>query len=229
MMSRLLTRREQVVLVFLAASLLAGSITVIALRRATPNPAALVVQPDAVPAEAGVATPALTVPQPKPPVIELVVSVQGAVTKPGVYRVDDGSRVDDLIRLAGGLMPGADTSSINLAARVVDGTTLTVPTRRKATDSGSVEIVQVSNPDVYGLVGGTTPGKPASAVGSRLIDLNRASQAELETLPGIGPKLAQQIIQYRSAQPFLAVEDLLNVSGIGDAKLASVRDLVTVN
>jgi competence protein ComEA len=225
MMSRLLTRREQIVLGFLAAALLTGSITVFALRRGTPEPVPLVVKPAEQPPAA---KPTPATPTEAPAIAEIVVSVQGAVAKPGVYRVDEGSRVNDLIRMAGGLTPGADTSAINLAAHAVDGTTLTIPSRNRIAEGEPAEVVQVSNPDVYAAGGSAGVATAAASGGARLIDLNRASQAELETLPGIGPKLAQQIIQYRAAQPFRSVEDLLDVSGIGEAKLASVRDLVTV-
>lgn len=226
MMSRLMTRREQLVLGFLAVAVIVGSITAYSLRNGSAEPAPLVIQP----ADDVNVVPDPPAPLPVAPVAEVVVSIQGAVVLPGVYRVDSISRVNDLIQMAGGLAPGADTSDINLAARLVDGTTLIVPTRRRSGDETSGDATHAAVPDVYSV---STPTAAAASLrgvgGGRLISLNHATQQELETLPGIGPKLAEEIIQYRSTQPFRSIEDLLNVSGIGDAKLASVRDLVTVH
>lgn len=226
MMSRLLTRREQLVLGFLAASLLIGSITVYALRGNTGTPAEIVVDPapDVVPA----VQPATS--QPAAPSREIVVSIQGGIVKPGVYTVDEGGRVHDLIQMAGGLTPSADTSSLNLAARLVDGTTLTIPLRNTSESTGSGVKLTPQNPDAYSVLGQASAVSGAASGGAAggLIDLNLATQAQLETLPGIGPKLAQQIIQYRESQPFRDVSDLDNVSGIGPAKLEAVREFVTV-
>ena len=229
MMSRLLTRREQFVLGFLAVSLIVGAITVFVLRSGQSAPSEIIVTPAANSAPAAQPSPASVEPA---ATREVVVSVQGAVAKPGVYTVDEGSRVHELIQRAGGLMSAADTSGLNLAARVVDGTTLTVPTRAAPSALASTLPPTLPNPDAYLVSGGATTGATGSQAGGSpggLIDLNVATQAQLETLPGIGPKLAQQIIQYRELQPFRDVSDLDNVSGIGPAKLEALRGLVTVN
>ena len=128
------------------------------------------------------------------------VSVAGRVHKPGVYRLPAGSRVADAIDAAGGALPGTDLSSINPARRLVDGEQI--------------------------VVGASAP--PGSAA-ARLVNLNTATIAELDALPGVGPVLAQRIVDYRvRAGGFRSVSDLRKVEGVGDAKYAELKDLVTV-
>ena len=139
----------------------------------------------------------------------LVVHVAGWVRKPGVYEFAEGARVVDAIERAGGAKAGADLAALNLAALLSDGQQVLVP-RRGPPGSGPV-----------------TGGGGGSGTG--LVNLNTATAEQLETLPGIGPVLAQNILDYRTEHgPFRTVEDLLNVSGIGDARLEQLRDLVTV-
>jgi len=224
-----MTRREQFVVGFLGMSIVAGAAALYVTQRDNARPDTIVIE------RAAPAAPLSIAPETSPaePVAkaEVVVSVQGAVITPGVYRLDEGSRVMDLIKAAGGPL-GADTQDINLAAVLIDGTTLTVPERVDATDIGAAEVAAPSNPAAYTISGqgtavalGPAPGGGAS--GAR-IDLNRATQAELETLPGIGPKLAQQIIQYREGGAFTSVEALMDVPGIGPQRLDAIRDLVRV-
>lgn len=135
------------------------------------------------------------------------VHVSGWVADPGVVSVPAGSLVVDAIVAAGGLRPGARVEAINLAAAVSQGQQVVVP--------GPVE------------GNGSHNGAPAAGPGG--LSLNRATASELESLPGVGPVLAGRIVAYREANgPFSTVEDLLSVPGIGEAKLASIRDLVTV-
>lgn len=186
----------------------------------------------------------------------LTVSIAGAVLTPGVYVLDDGKRVKDLIDKAGGLRENADLSDINQAAWLIDGTTLTIPDNAPSAGAGNRPVVlgrlrtpRALNPPAYTLSGwqprptdqptsgstGTSRGKrPQTASSDKLtagagqLDLNQATPEQLETLPGIGPKLAEQIIQYRTATPFRAVDDLLNVSGIGPKRLDTLRPFVCV-
>ena len=154
----------------------------------------------------GVATPS-----PSPGVV--VVDVAGWVHSPGVYELPVGSRVVDALQRAGGARPGADLTSINLAALLTDGEQVVIGKRGSKVGSGS---------SVSGAGG-------ASGAGGGLVNINTGSLEELETLPGIGPALGQRIIDYREQHgPFSSVDDLLNVSGIGDQRLADLRDLVTV-
>lgn len=155
------------------------------------------------------------------PPAQLVVHVAGAVTSPGVVHLAGGSRVVDAVRAAGGLRADADPDRTNLAAPLTDGQRVVVPV-----------LGQPLPPDVV-LPGG--PSAPDGASGADPtgtdgpIDLNAATEAELDTLPGVGPATAKAIVTHRDAEgPFRTVEDLLDVRGIGEAKLEAVRDLVTV-
>jgi len=140
------------------------------------------------------------------PVRKLLVHVVGAVRTPGLYRLDDGSRVDDAIRAAGGAKPKAALDAINLAAPVADGQQVNVPVRGRGTaESGSA-----------------SAGTAASSV-----HLNTATLEELDTLPGIGPVTAQKILDYRDEHgAFSTVDELDAVPGIGPARLAELKKLV---
>jgi competence protein ComEA len=144
----------------------------------------------------------------------LVVAVEGKVKHPGLVRLPPGARIADAIAAAGGALPGTDLSFVNLAQKVVDGQLI---------------VVGVAPPPgaATGSAGGTA-GSAGAAAGAP-INLNSATEADLETLPGIGPALAQRIIDYRTQHGgFHSVDELRNVSGIGDAKFAEIKDLVTV-
>jgi competence protein ComEA len=139
----------------------------------------------------------------------LVVSVIGKVNKPGLVRLPAGARVADAIEAAGGALPGTDLTGVNLARKVVDGEMIAVG---------------VTPPPGAAPVGGSGSGSGGGAV-----NLNTATLAELQTLPGIGEVLAQRIIEYRERHGgFRAVTDLRQVEGIGDAKFQQLKDRVTV-
>lgn len=156
---------------------------------------------------------------------ELVVHAAGAVVRPGIYTLDPTARVDDLVRAAGGLAPDADGARINLAAPLADGARVYVPR------VGEADAPAVVGPDVGGPPSGpagATDG-PGGADPAAPIDLNTATEAELDELPGVGPSIAAAIVAFRTENGgFTSVDDLLDVRGIGEAKLADIRPLVTV-
>jgi len=161
----------------------------------------------------GTATSTLGSPSPSPGVV--VVYVSGWVRHPGVFEFRQGERVIDAIRRAGGPRLGADLTSINLAALL--------------TDAMQIVVAKKGQPAGSGLAGaGSSIG--GEGIGSEpVVNLNTATLDQLDSPPGIGPALAQRIIDYREQHGrFRSVQDLLNVSRIGDKKLADLRARVTV-
>ncbi|MBN1137455.1 MAG: ComEA family DNA-binding protein [Anaerolineae bacterium] len=152
-------------------------------------------------------SPAPTWAEPTPTPGPLRVYVSGAVQRPDVYTLPPGSIVKDALLAAGGAAAEADLDSINLAHPVADGEQVHIP---RAGEQSPVRL-----PSAQSL----TPAK---------VNVNTADLAELETLPGIGPELAQRILDYRQAHgPFARIEDLLNVTGIGSGILEKIRDEIT--
>ena len=144
-----------------------------------------------------------------------VVQVAGAVRRPGVYRLRADRRVDDAVREAGGPAAKADLAGVNLAAKVSDGQQVIVP--------------------VAGAAGATAPTAPAGAAGGaggapgQPLNLNTASPEQLDQLDGVGPATAQKIVAYRQAHGgFRSVTELDQVPGIGEKKLAALKDRVRV-
>jgi competence protein ComEA len=145
--------------------------------------------------------------------VALVVHVAGAVLQPGVHRVPEGGRVVDAIDAAGGLASTADATRLNLAAPLADGERVYVP------------VVGEEPPAVVGPGGPATGGDAPSGP----VNLNTADAAALDALPGVGPATAAAIIEHREAVGgFTSVDQLLDVRGIGEAKLEQLRPLVTV-
>jgi competence protein ComEA len=148
----------------------------------------------------------------------LVVHVAGAVAHPGVVRVESGARVIDAIEAAGGGVPNADLDRLNLAAKVADGQRI------------AVAIVGAPAPAEVGSTGGAVAGSTDPAAGPPpLININTATAAELEELPGIGPTLAEAIVAERERRGgFRSVGELQDVRGIGEGRYADIKDLVSV-
>jgi competence protein ComEA len=137
---------------------------------------------------------------------QLVVDVEGRVRRPGLVRVPEGSRVDDAIRAAGGLLPGVSSASLNLAQKVSDGQQVLV-------DAGPA----------------ATAGAAGAAAAGGLLDLNLATAEQLDGLPGIGPVLAQRIVDWRTEHNhFASVDQLREVPGIGESKYATLKSKVRV-
>ena len=141
--------------------------------------------------------------------VVLVVHVVGAVRRPGLYRLRDGARIADAVRRAGGALREADLAGLNLAAPLVDGVQVLVPTR-VATVPGAA----------------SSPG--TGVTGASVVSLSSATVDELDELPGVGPITAQKIVDYRAEHgPFASVDDLDAVPGIGPTRIEQLRDLVT--
>jgi competence protein ComEA len=152
---------------------------------------------------APVAAPRVEVASPRPDMTTITVHVSGAVAAPGLVSLSSGSRVADAVLAAGGALPGADLGSLNLAAPLVDGQQLVVPHQM--------------------------PADGAAVASDGRVRINTADATALEALPGVGPVLAQRIVAHREAHgAFSTVEDLLEVPGIGESKLAALRDSVIV-
>jgi competence protein ComEA len=180
--------------------------------RSLPKPLAVQATPAAV--AAGSSGSAFVTGSPTPSPVPIFVDVAGWVRKPGVYEFATGQRVIDAVDAAGGARPGADLTSLNLAAPLIDGTQILVP------KAGSAEV---------GAGTGTTiPGADGGA-GGTIVNVNTASATELETLSGIGEVIAAAIVDYRTQNgPFTSVDQLEDVSGIGPATMEEIRDSVTV-
>lgn len=143
---------------------------------------------------------------------EVVVAVAGRVRRPGLVRVPAGARVADALEAAGGVLPGTDVTLLNVARRVSDGELI---------------VVGITPPPDAGAALGAAPLGPPAAGGK--LNLNTATLAQLDALPGVGPVLAQRILDLRQRLGgFRSVDDLRRVEGIGDARFERLRELVTV-
>lgn len=142
----------------------------------------------------------------------LRIYISGEVSEPAVYDVPAGAIVQDAVRAAGGFTAEANTESVNLALQLADGMHIHVPA--------------VGDP-----AGGPAVRQGSVILGNDpLVNINLATLAELETLPGIGPSTAQKIIDFRQANgPFQTIEDIMNVSGIGPGKYEQIKDLIVAN
>lgn len=138
----------------------------------------------------------------------LTVHVAGAVARPGLYKLAEGTRVADALSMAGGANADGIIDDVNLASRLKDGQKILVPR------SGG----QISD-----------PGNPRQGEGSTLLNINTADESDLDKLPGIGPSLAKRIVEYRRKNgPFSTVEEIDNVNGIGPRKLEEFKGQVTI-
>jgi competence protein ComEA len=155
------------------------------------------------------------------PAADALVYVCGAVRTPGVVRVPAGARVADALDLAGGPTSRAELAAVNLAAKVVDGQQVLVPEKGQAA-------VAPATASAAGAGSSTGAGLAAAPAGG-LVNINTATLEQLDALQGVGPSTAQKIIDYRTANgPFSSIDDIKNVSGIGDAKFAAMKDAITV-
>jgi competence protein ComEA len=135
------------------------------------------------------------------------VSIQGSVASPGVYVLTPGSILNDALSAAGGLLPEADPQRLNLAANLQEGQEIRVPAKVTPVPASAASAPETASPSK--------------------INLNTATLDQLDSLPGIGPSLAQRIIEYRTnSGPFQSVDDLLKIKGIGQSLVDKIRELV---
>jgi competence protein ComEA len=158
---------------------------------------------------------------PLPTPAPLVIQVSGAVIHPGIYPLPIGSRVQNAVEAAGGFSAGADEHLINLAAPLKDGMKIDIPVIAPEKEAQDVAAPSTDlNP--------SQPSSSGTIIGK--ININLASEADLDTLPGIGPALAKRIIAYRESHgPFQSMEDIQDVSGIGPAIFERIKDLISID
>ena len=150
------------------------------------------------------------------------IHISGEVKYNGIIELDEGSRIDDAIKIAGGLTENADITKVNLAYELSDGQKLNIPNKNNVGVAlqGDPHIVTTENGE--GII-------ENNELEDEKININTATQTELETLPGIGPSLAYKIVEYRQQNgKFKAVEDLKNVSGIGESKYNQIEKFVEI-
>lgn len=193
-----------------------GGLGVMSLRqRTTAKPIEIIPPPTDVPQ-------VTAAPTPEPTTGPLRVYVSGAVLNPAVYSLPPGSIIDDAVRAAGGFAAGADPVAVNLAQALVDGMQIYIPTLSEAVEAPpAISVPQPTGAPGANRMGGITIGG--------LININLATQADLEMLPGIGPTTAEKIIAYRDANgPFATIEAIMDVPGIGEGKFDAIKELITV-
>jgi competence protein ComEA len=160
------------------------------------------------------------------PPTEIVVSVTGLVAHPGVVTLPVGARVTDAIAASGGSTAEADLTGLNLAAKLADGDSVVIAAA--AAGAGKSGVSSTGSAD------SSSPGNPGASSGqqssSQLVDLNSADEAALDSLPGVGPVMAQNILAWREQNGrFSSIEQLQEISGIGPARYAQISALVTVS
>jgi len=152
---------------------------------------------------------------------KIMVHISGQVYDPGIYEMTNGDRVNDVVNLAGGLTKNADLDRINLAKKISDEEKIYIP-----------KIGEDINKDIESQAinySSTTLGNLSSNNNDGKININMCSKSELTSLPGIGDVIADRIIEYRTSNKFKNIEEIMNVSGIGDKKYEGIKELIKVN
>lgn len=146
---------------------------------------------------------------------EMKVYISGEISKEGVYEFEDGDRLDDLIKKAGGLTENANAKDLNLAMKLEDEMKIYIPSIYEISSDDTADTIPII----------TSDSKDSS---KDKININKASKEELMTLPNIGDKRADSILEYRESNKFETIEDIKNVNGIGEKFYQSLKDLITV-
>ena len=215
----LVRRHRGPVLAVVGVGLVAAIVAGVAMASSRPETEAAPALPAAVSAMAN----SSSVPA-SPANTHIVISVVGKVANPGLVTLADGARVADAVRAAGGVLPGTDVTALNLARKLADGEQIYVgiPVPPGAADPAMPT-------DSGDATAPSSKSKKGKAAPGQKVDLNTASASDLETLPGVGDATAQRIINWRSQHgSFSSIDELRNVGGIGQAKFAKIKDLVTV-
>ena len=153
---------------------------------------------------------------------KIVVYITGQIKKEGVYYLDEGARLFNLIDLAGGLLDTADTDKINLAQKINDSDKIIIPKKVEKTEEVDDETLDLDS-DI------SIPDEDIEDINSDKVNINTASESELKTLNGIGDSTARKIVEYRQTKRFDSIEEIMNVSGIGNAKFESIKENICVN
>lgn len=151
---------------------------------------------------------------------KIAVYITGAVKNPGVYYLDENSRLNNLLDICGGVLENADINNLNLSKKLVDSDKITVTLKQENTGSSSDNTGENTS-DEEG-------NETSDDKQTEKININTASQSQLMELPGVGESTAKKIIEYRKTTKFVEIEDVMNVSGIGDSKFSSMKDSICV-
>ena len=166
----------------------------------------------------------------------IVVHISGAVNIEGIVELEAGSRIANAIEKAGGVKENADMTDINLAYPLEDGMKIHIPIKEE-TEANKNNENMIDESYVTSSSGGvnskedinSTQGNSSTSTSSKKVNINTATQEELDTLPGIGPSIASKIIDYREQNgKFNSIEEIKEVSGIGDAKYEKIKDSITI-
>lgn len=151
----------------------------------------------------------------------VIVHITGSVKNPGIVKLKEGSRIEDAIEAAGGLTENADISNVNLAYVLDDGTKIKIPNLDDE-DIGDEDVVSKDSGE--GII-----QDDEKTTNTNIVNINKATENELSTLPGIGNSLATRIVEYRKQNGnFKTIEDIKNVSGIGESKFANIKDFISI-
>ena len=158
---------------------------------------------------------------------KIAIHITGEVKKTGIIYLEKGSRIADAVAEAGGATKNANLDQVNLAYVLEDGQKIYIPNKKEKLEAGEY-IIEKSGNNVLVENGKSSSTNSSKGVGGK-VNINSANQTELETLPGIGPSLAQRIIEYRETNgEFEKIEDLQNVKGIGDSKYSNIKEKICI-